>query len=407
MNLLDQEEKKKEPKGKKIILALLIISIILLVFAIIAMFALGEKQVKKITLTINGGNINVTYDLIITDENGLNYISIQKVAKPLGYTYSTGGYKEYSEDTTNAKCYIEKDTQIIQIEADSKKIYKTKPDSEVGFEEIELKNKVLKTGNLIYISLEDFPVALNVLYNYSQINNRIELNTIENLVESYKVSIEQQQDNQISGISEEYDNQKAISYDMLVISNSNGKWGVVDSNFNPIIGNKYDSMTFIEQEKVFIVSDNNKYGVISSEPNKKPIIDLNYEEVNVISYSPLCYEIKGGEKSVIFNKEGKLLISDAFDSIGCSGSSTEESAIVIKNIGDNKINAIVVCKDEKYGLINIDEGTALGGCVLNKVFAKNIGGQKKYFVEYGEEENKTEKSIEDYVAQLNVVTVYR
>ena len=223
MTLLDQEEKKQGSKAKKIVLFLLILSIMLLVFAIVAMVALSGNQTKKLTLNINGADVNLSNDLIFIDENENKYISLKKISTLIGYSYYTGGYKEYSEDSTNTKCYMEKEDQIVQIEANSKKVYKTSPDSEIDFEEFNLKNKIVKENDLLYISLDDFPLALNVSYSFSENENKIKLKTLDNLFETYKALIEQKQDKQIVSISEEFDNQKALAYDMLVISNDKRK----------------------------------------------------------------------------------------------------------------------------------------------------------------------------------------
>lgn len=403
MTLIDQEVKKEEPKGKKIVLVLLIILVITLILLIVMMAALVGKQTKDLTISVNGENITINEGLLLTDENGVNYISIQKISNSLGYNYLTGEYKQYNEDATNTKGYLENENQIIQFEADINKIYKTTPDSNLDYEEYELNNNILNLNNLLYIALDDVNIGLNIKCSYSQKDNKILLNTVDNLAQEYKTSLPQQTNNLYTTISDSINNKKAIAYDMLVVSNESQKWGVINPNdFSTIIGNKYSSIEFVESAGVFIVSDDNKYGVISKEPNQKPIIDLNCEEVAVVNNSPLFYQVKLAGKYGVINGEGKPIINNLYDSMGCYSQSTiEESVLVIKGLGKEKINALVVCKEGKYGLISLDNGNSIGDCVLEKVYAKNENGQKKYYVQFEQQEIL----LDTYIENLNTTTI--
>ncbi len=363
----------------------------------------GKQQTKALTLSVNGSNITIEEGLLITDENGVSYISIQKISKAIGYNYLTGEYKQYNEDITNTKGYLENTNQIIQFEADTDKIYKTNPNSNLDYEEYKLNNKILKSNNLLYISLDDVNIGLNITYTYSQKDNKILLNTVENLAQSYTADFAQQTNGQLVSVSDKFNNMKAISYDMLVISNENNKWGVININdYSTIIGNKYSSLEFVESAGVFIASDNNKYGVISKESNKAPIIGLNYEEVSVISNSPLCYKVKLAGRYGIINAEGKPIINNDYESIGCISQSTiEESVLTIEDFGKNKDNLLVVCKQGKYGLRDLDDGSAIGDCILDKIYSKTENGDKIYYIQL----QGQEFLLNDYVEKINTTTV--
>lgn len=400
MSLLDQEVKKQEPKGKKVVLLLLILSIFALIMVIVMMMALSGKQTKDLSMSINGTNITIEEGLLTTDDNGINYISIQKIAKPIEYNYLTGEYRQYNEDTTNTKCYLESTDQVIQFEAGTKKIYKIDPKSNLDYEEYELSNIILKQNNLLYVAIDDIDIALNVIHSYSQDENKLILRTVENIYSELKTALPTQTNNSLVEISDNFNNKKAIAYNMLVVLNENGKWGVVNStDYSSIIGNKYSTIEFIESAGVFIVSDNNKYGVITKE---KPIIDLNYEEINVINNNPLCYEVKVSGKSVIFDKEGNLITNNFYDSIGYTSQSTlEESVLVIKELENNKANVLVVCKDGKYGLLNLDDGTTIGECSLDKIYSKTENRKKVYYIKLQEQEI----SLDKYLEYINTTTV--
>jgi len=401
MNLLDQEVKKKEPKGKKIVLYLLIFSIIALIFLIIMMVALKGNKSKEATLSVNGIDMRIDNNLLIADQNGVNYISIQKISKAIGYNYLTGEYKQYNEDITNTKAYVENENQIVQFEAGSNKIYKVILNSNLDYEEYNLKNNIIKQNNLLYISLDDVGVGLNITYLIK--DNKILLNTTDNLTQDYQASLAQKTNNSYTTVSDSINNKKAISYDMLVVSNENQKWGVINrNNFSTIIGNKYSSLEFVESANVFIASDNNKYGVISKKPNQAPIIDLNYEEVSVVSNSPLCYQVKLAGRYGIINKDGIPIINNDYDSTGyVSQNHIEQSVLTIEGVGKDNANALVVCKQGKYGLRSLDDGSLIADCKLDKIYAKYKDGERNYYVEV----QGQEIDLDRYIEYINTTTV--
>ena len=189
---------------------------------------------------------------------------------------------------------------------------------------------------------------------------------------------------------------------MLVVANENKKWGVIDNNFSTIIGNKYTSLEFVESADVFIASDENKFGVISSKPNQRPIIDLNYEEVKVISNSPLFYQVKLAGKYGVINGEGKPVINNEYDSMGyTSKSTTEISVLTIENFGKEKQNLLVVCKSGKYGLVNLETGKSVVDCNLDKIYGKSENGEKNYYIEL----EKQEVELGRYIEFINTSTI--
>lgn len=401
--LLDQEVKKEEPKGKKAVLFALIFFSILLVLVIVMMIAIGGNQKKALTISVNGSDVAIDNELIISNENGVTYMSISKLAKLIGYDYLTGKYKQYNEDNTNTNGYLENENQIIQFEADNNKIYKTVPNSDLDYEEYELTNKIIKTNNLLYIALEDINIGLNVSCVFSEADNKIVINTIENLTEKYKTSLATETNNEFTAISEEYNNEKAISHNMLVVSNEKQKWGVISSvDYSPIIGNKYTSLEFIEDAGVFIASDEGKYGIISKEPSIKPIIDLNYEEIKVINYSPLFYQVKLAGKYGVIDGEGKFILNNDYDSMGYKAQKNmEQSVLVIEEFGKDKQNLLIVCKQGKYGLVDLKTGKPVGDCILEKVYSKNESGETKYYIQLQEKEFE----LNAYIEKLNTTTI--
>lgn len=401
MDLLGQDtQKKQKSNGQKIVLFLLIFSIFALIMTIVMMSAISGKGTKELTIGIDGKDIKIEQGLLTADEKGINYISIQKIAKLVGFNYVSGEYKKYSGDTT--KCYLENDNQVIQFETGINKIYKVDTKTNLDYEEYELKNIIIKQNDLIYVALEDVNTALNVIYSYSNVDNKIILKTLETVQQEQKNTISEKTNGDLIQISEEFNNKKALAYNMLVASNENGKWGVVDTtNYTKVKENQYSSIEFIESADAFIVSDNNKYGIIKPK-KEEPILQLNFEEIKVINNKPLCYMVKTGEKYAIVNEEGKLIINDQYNSFGYNtNSSTEESVLVIEEMENKAVNILVVCKDGKYGLLDLDKKSSIGGCNLEKVYSKNENGKKVYYVQL----NNEIISLNKYIEHVKTTTV--
>ncbi len=81
----------------------------------------------------------------------------------------------------------------------------------------------------------------------------------------------------------------------LVVSNYDGKYGLIDYNGNIIINFKYDYLNTYIDENTFIVKISNKYGLIDN--NDKVICELNND--NIFYYNDL-------EKYSIFIKDKKM-----------------------------------------------------------------------------------------------------
>lgn len=395
MDLLGQETQKQQPKGKKIVLILLITSIILLMLVLVMIFALQGNKAKTLGLSIDGKDVQITEGMLISDENGVNYISLQQISTLIGYDeYLRGGYLEYIED--NTKCYLESENQIVGFEANSNKIYKTVQNSETDYEYYKLKNNIIQSNGILYIALEDLNVACNAIYTFSNDDYKIVINTSDDLLKKYNGTFT---DKGLK-ISDEFNNKRAIAYNMFVVSNESGKLGVVNSNLDSIIGHKYTTMTFDEFSKNFIVSNEDKYGVISEKG--EIIADLKYENIRIINYSPLLYEAKLNDKYGVLDETGKLIVNIEYDKLGFNeDSNLTEPTLIIQNL-DNDQDGIIVCKDGKYGIVNLKTGQTIINCDLEKIYSRtNSSGEKKYYVQL----QNTEVDLDRYIEYINTTTV--
>lgn len=396
MDLLGQElnNKKKMPTSKKIVLVSLIVCIVLLVLILVFMFLMSSNQTKPLTLIINGQNIQISNNILISDDNQITYISLKQLSKLIGYEYLRGGYLEYIEDDT--KCYLESTNQIIGFEANSNKIYKTSSNSKTDYQYYELKNNIIKNNEILYISLEDLNVGCNVVYSFSKQENRITIDTIDNKSKYYETQLSEKS---MTIASDSFNNEKALSYGMIVVSNNNGKLGVINFDYQTIIGNKYTTMEFDEFSKNFIVSDENRYGVISKEG--RVLVELKYEDIEIINYSPLLYKVKQDNKYGMLNENGNVIINTEYDGLG-SNNYRNNLDLIIQDIDNNKQDGIIVNKNGKYGIMNIKTGETILDCTLDRIYYKASENDKiTYYVQV----QNSEITLEEYIKYANTTIV--
>lgn len=401
MSLLREDEEefipKESNKKKKLVLTLLIISVVLLVFAIAIVSVLPTNQKNALTLTVDNTNMDIVENLLISDEQGITYISLNKASAMIGYKYLQGGYLEFTEDLT--KCYLENDYQVIGFEANSNKIYKTKPNSQVEYQYYELSNNIIKSGNDLYIALDDLNIGCNVVFTYLQDTNNIKIETPQFIAEQKNATFTET--SSYSNVSQEFDNQKAAAYNMLVITDKSKKVGVVTNDLATIISAKYSNMLFDEYTQNFIVSNNDKHGVISKEG--KLIIDLKYEDIEIIKYEPLLYEAKLNNKLGVLDKDGNVLVELEYDSLGYPGNKLigANATLLIKDV-NKEGDGIVVKKDGKYGVVSLTTGKIIGACELDAIYSKTDElGQNSYYIRLQDKEY----TLKEYIDIRNTVEV--
>ncbi len=393
MDLLEQgTQNKKESKGKKIVLTLLIISIVLLISLLIAIFLLKQEKTNILTMKVNDIDTTIKEGMLISDEAGKKYISIEEIAPLTEYGYLRGGYLEYVED--NNKGYIENsEGQIIGFEANKKIVYKTTKDSYTDYEYYELKNSIIKLNNKLYIALEDLNVGCNLSYFYNESYNTINIKTPNYIIELYEEEIKNE-DQEIE-LSYEINSKKAIAYNMIIATNKSKRMGVLDLNLKPIIGYKYSTINYNESSQNFIVSNDNKYGVLSKEG--EILVNLKYEDLKPINYSPLLYQVKLNDKYGIIDEEGKIIVNLEYDEIGYfTNSKQEKPLIIIKNLNNDQ-DGLIVCKDKKYGIVDLKTGETIVNCDLDKIYYKD----NEYYIELLE----TEIRLSMYIEYINTTTV--
>lgn len=403
MDLLGQDEynKKQEPKGKKMVLTLLIFSVILLIIVLALLLYIsntGGATEKQYSLLVNDKQMQITEGLLISDTEGNMYISLKDIAKNIGFTYQEGEYKIVKED--NTKCYLSNAVEVIQFETNSNKIYKTKIDNSItDHEYYTLTNKIINQNDKKYIALNDLEIALNIVYNYSDKSNQSTIYTGEKLVELYKSKITEE--TPYTDINIEYNNMKTFSYNMIVVANQ-GRYGVINgTDGTEIIPMNYLDIKFDENSNNFIVKNvNSKYGIINN--TGKIIVDFKYDNLRIINYDPLLYEAKLNNKYGLIDKNSKLILTIEYDGFGYPGevANNIEPLLIIPNVVNNE-KGIIMIKDKKYGIVNLETGELLLQPTVDKIYCIEKDKQKYYVVQVNEQIIQ----VKDYINSVNAVVV--
>lgn len=393
---LSNQDNQKPNKTKQIILILLIISVIAVVITVVLMMYLSsipeEPVIKKDKIFVDDQEkATQVNQVLLTTAEGEKYFLIKELASLVGYDYFNGEYLKFTEDTS--KCYVENIVKvpvpeneqqdkveekyisnIVGLEADSNMIYKTNSTSNLDFEIIPIKNKILEKENGLYISIEDIGIVFGIVADYSEENGLViyTSNYLNNYYNNKAV------ENGYASINTEQENSRTLAYNLLLV-NKNNRYGITDLNFVEKVGIKYDTIEFNEQANEFIVSSGNKYGIIDENGNIK--INLLYDEIDIINYSPLLYKVKSDNKYGIINETGKLISNIIYEQIGYepdATSTTEYGAVVIPQLND-EINQSIVVKDTNgYGLIDAKTGEPIIDNSLEKIYSVLEDGETVY-----------------------------
>lgn len=400
MDLLQENQKRNKNEktpAQKVVLSLLIISIILCIIVGIAMAYIslqGEK--KPYSIAISGKTVDLNELQLMTNENGKTYVSLQALSNQLGYKYFNGEYRIPGEGEN--KGYIDNNKNIIQFFTDSNTIYKTTENSKTDYEYYNLENAILEYEGKIYIAIDDIAVALNLIVNYSETANQTSIETPENWVAEHEEIFKEQKKTMLDSKAE---NLRAMSYGYLVINKDN-KYGVISLyTGEEIIGNKYSSLVFCEYKNNFIVSNTaNKYGVITKSGIAE--IDLQYDSFEILNYSPLLYRVERLGKFGVITENGTVIDEIAYESIGYPENKSEEIkySLIVPNLNENIPQSIIVCKDKKYGLIELETGREVIPCIVEGIYTKEDAAGA-YYVQM---QNKKEYSLETFIENLNRLT---
>lgn len=379
---------------------------------------------------------------------GQIYISIKDIAPLVGYEAHNGEYKINTEDTTKMYVEAKNGTETTSFYLNSNQINKTPPNSTDDYEHVEIKIPVSMINNKWYIDSESFMQAFNSAFYYDKETNKFQIQTLPYLVSYYKENVKTYGYDEIS---DDFNNQKALIYGMLVASKSStGKFGVVNVKTNEeIIGPRYNKIEFLEGPKEFIITNssdkvgitystgetkisvkyddikvfnsnlgyylvqsNEKYGVINSK--EELVVHIEYDVIGINSedfitdsaksqymlYDNLIPACVNG-KWDIFDKTGAKITGEQYDTVGCAITKDMTERVVnnVVTVGDTGV--VIVSKDGKYGGINAKKDLLLP-VMFDYVYSLTSGGETKYYVVY----NEKDYSATDYIDRMKEALGY-
>lgn len=219
-----------------------------------------------------------------------------------------------------------------------------------------------------------FGVVVNAYAEYSEESGLI-IYTLEKLTKTYN---EKAVENGYNSINTEGDNYKTLAYNLLMV-NKNNRYGITDLGFQELVGTKYNTISFNELQNEFIVSSGDKYGIIDKVGNIK--VNLIYDDISIINYSPLIYIVKRNNKYGVLNESGELITNVEYEEIGSktdSNNKSERRVVIIPEISEEIKQSIVVKKESGYGLINILTGEPIVECDFERIYAILQDGNLMY-----------------------------
>lgn len=397
MDLLNenQYEKPKASKGKKMILILLILSVILVIAIIAVMIYVESNKVVGTTLYINEQPIEIGSDLVVTDNQEIQYISLKDLSELLGYEYDNSEYRKYSVDTT--KCYIKNNKLISGFELGSKKMYKYEEGTNLDYQYYTLKYNIITYNNKLYIAMADIGTAINASCIINE-NKEIRINSMEYLTKKYQ---EQLKDRGYT-VAADQNNQKALVYGWIIV-NKNGVWSVLNTQFEEIIGAKYSSIYFDELNSNYIVSNTNgQYGIITNVGTIGQ--SLKYDDLEILNYENMLYKVKNNNKYGIMKSDGTMLANIIYDEIGYKADPANKIlyTLIVPALDARSEKTIVVKQNGKYGLIYLANGEIFLQCDhLEKLYSVNELGQVYYKIEA----EKRTMDLLEYLKLRNLIVI--
>lgn len=333
-------------KNKKLSRIILIFIILLFVAIIAIACTIMYIQQGVFRTYIDGVGVNLPEGTIITDTNTKKmYIDIRGIASYLGYDSHNGEYKLYTEDTN--KCWVNSKNETASFYLNSNKISKVAPNTTNDYEDYTIEDPVINIDGKLYCSIEGMKIGFNVLANYDEETNALQITTLPTLVKSYDAVLKKYG---YAGVSDKFENQKAILYGLFTVRKDNNLYGVIDANNNEIIGSRYTNIEFNECAREFYVrNSSNKVGIVTEKGETK--INLLYDSISMIDKKNGLYVVKDNNKVGVLGDTGNIVIHLEYDEIGVDVTKFPSNNITNKYVLFE--NAIPVRQDKNWGLFDI------------------------------------------------------
>ena len=347
MNLLDEDFSNNKRNKTSNTIKIIIVFIVLIVMAIIGIVAY-MIYIGGTTLRVyvdNQENANVK-NLLVFEEDGTIYVPVRAISSYLGYNCYSGEYNNRSQD--NSRCYVECEGEAANLTLNSNKIYKINlEENDNNYTYVYMDKPVRAINGELYITTDGMQKAFNTTFYYDQSNNTITINTTPYLITAYTNVI---LDYGYTKLSEDFENEKAVTKNMLVVTDDR-YYGVINAtDGTPILECQYDDVFYQESTEDFIVCSNDKYGIIGTDQRTK--VNINYDSIQLMDYDVGLYLVSRNNQYGVIDLSGNTVIYVENDQIGVDISRFVENDLKTGYILIDRV--IPVMRNDKWGLFDID-----------------------------------------------------
>lgn len=347
MNLLDEDFSNNKTKKTSNVIKIIIVFIVLIVIAIIGIVAYMmylESSILRVYVN-DVENVEVK-NLLSFEDDGTIYVPVRAISSYLGYSCYNGEYSNRSED--KSKCYVETTEEVVNLTLNSNKIYKLNlEEGDNNYTYIYMDKPVKAVEGELYITTDGMQKVFNTTFFYDQENNAITIYTTPYLITSYTNTV---LDYGYTRLSETFENEKAITKNMLVVSNDR-YYGVINAtDGTEILECKYDNVRYQEATGDFIVCSDGKYGIIGTDKRTK--VDINFNSIELMDYDAGLYLVNRNNRYGVVDLNGNTVIHAENDQIGVDISRFEENDLKTGYILVDSL--IPVMRNNKWGLFDTD-----------------------------------------------------
>ena len=382
---LEEKNREKRLKAKKIVIFGIIISIVLIIALMIIIYYLIYNP-NKITVKVDGRESEKIANILIkeispSDDSIIIYAPIRDLASIWGYDSFKGEYETNFEDDNS--CYIQSSNQVVVFNANSNIIYKTdieqakKQNGGFDYEQVEIENIVIKKNDKLYLSLDGIRKAFNVIINdYNDKTKKIEITTLASL-SSRATSLATKAG--YKEIDSRLVNTRALLNNLVVVVRPDGQKGVIglwgETSGKEIIGAQYDDITYIPQKNLFVVKKLNKVGIRDEKGERK--ISETYDDLVLIDSQNNLYMAKKNNHYGVIDINENTILYIQYDQIG----------VDIRNYSQNRVKngylllgkLIPVRQSYSWGFFSIekDENGKVNAKQITNLSFNQIGCETK------------------------------
>lgn len=310
-NRVRMDKPQREKMNPKLLM--LIGAIMLVIIAIIVVLYILQEITPpdtSIKLYINSQKIkNFSADLFVV-ENDEIYANVKKFAELVGYEAHSGEYKIDAEDSN--KVFVQNKYETASIFLNSTTISKVYTNSSEEYKDYTMSKPAKRIGEDIYVTLDGIKTACNVSIGYDAEKYTMNVGTLEY---NYTIYNTWAQQNGYQQVSNDFENAKAILYDRVVVKNADGRYGVINSKNEEVIGTRYSNIEFDEYTQEFTITNNSgKMGIDFINGETK--INVIYDEIKSIQKENELYLVKNNNKYGIIDSKSRIVIHQEYDDIG-------------------------------------------------------------------------------------------